>query len=85
VELPLNGRLATDLNQLTGAVITQGVAGAGGFPNTANLVVAGGRRPAMRTCEALMSNSKRRFEVGGESFGSAFTGAFLNAADARHS
>jgi hypothetical protein len=42
VELPLNGRLATDLIQLTGAVITQGVAGAGGFPNTANLVVAGG-------------------------------------------
>src|SRR5580698_1041305 len=41
LELPLNGRLATDLIQLTGAVITQGVAGAGGFPNTGNLVVAG--------------------------------------------
>ena len=43
LELPLNGRLATDLIQLTGAVITQGVAGAGGFPNTGNLVVAGGQ------------------------------------------
>jgi hypothetical protein len=41
LELPLNGRLATDLIQLTPGVITQGVAGAGGFPNTANPSVAG--------------------------------------------
>ena len=41
LELPLNGRLATDLIQLTPAVINQGVAGAGGFPNTGNVVVAG--------------------------------------------
>jgi hypothetical protein len=40
--LPLNGRLVTDLIQLTPAVINQGVAGAGGFPNTINVVVAGG-------------------------------------------
>jgi hypothetical protein len=43
LELPLNGRLATDLINLTPGVITQGVAGAGGFPNTANPVVAGGQ------------------------------------------
>jgi hypothetical protein len=43
LELPLNGRLATDLIQLTPGVITQGVAGAGGFPNTANPSVAGGQ------------------------------------------
>ncbi len=43
LELPLNGRLATDLIQLTPAVINQGVAGAGGFPNTGNVVVAGGQ------------------------------------------
>lgn len=42
LELPLNGRLVTDLIQLTPAVINQGVAGAGGFPNTINVVVAGG-------------------------------------------
>ncbi len=41
LELPLNGRLATDLINLTPGVITQGVAGAGGFPNTANPVIAG--------------------------------------------
>jgi hypothetical protein len=41
LELPLNGRLATDLIQLTPGVVTQGVAGAGGFPNTANPSVAG--------------------------------------------
>jgi hypothetical protein len=43
LELPLNGRLATDLIQLTPGVITQGVAGAGGFPNTQNVAVAGGQ------------------------------------------
>lgn len=43
LELPLNGRLASDLVQLTPAVINQGVAGAGGFPNTGNVVVAGGQ------------------------------------------
>ena len=43
LELPLNGRLVTDLIQLTPAVINQGVAGAGGFPNTINVVVAGGQ------------------------------------------
>jgi Carboxypeptidase regulatory-like domain len=41
LELPLNGRLATDLINLTPGVVTQGVAGAGGFPNTANPVIAG--------------------------------------------
>ena len=34
VELPLNGRQATDLIQYTGAVITQGIAGNGGYPGT---------------------------------------------------
>ncbi|MBV9507985.1 MAG: carboxypeptidase regulatory-like domain-containing protein, partial [Acidobacteriia bacterium] len=43
LELPLNGRLATDLIQLSGATITQGVAGAGGIPNTGQIVVAGGQ------------------------------------------
>jgi Carboxypeptidase regulatory-like domain len=43
LELPLNGRLASDLIQLTPAVITQGVAGAGGFPNTQNVAIAGGQ------------------------------------------
>jgi len=41
LELPLNGRLATDLINLTPGVITQGVAGAGGFPNTANPAIVG--------------------------------------------
>ena len=43
LELPLNGRLATDLIQLTGATITQGVAGVGGIPNTSTFAVAGGQ------------------------------------------
>jgi hypothetical protein len=43
LELPLNGRQATDLIQLTGAAIPQGVAGAGGFPNTGQIVIAGGQ------------------------------------------
>ena len=43
LELPLNGRNVTDLIQLAGAAITQGVAGAGGFPGTANIVIAGGQ------------------------------------------
>ena len=41
LELPLNGRIATDLINLTPGVITQGVAGAGGFPNTANPAIIG--------------------------------------------
>ena len=43
LELPLNGRQATDLIQLAGAAIPQGVAGAGGFPNTGQIVIAGGQ------------------------------------------
>ena len=43
LQLPLNGRLATDLIQLTGAVINQGVAGVGGFPNTGTFAIAGGQ------------------------------------------
>lgn len=43
VELPLNGRVATDLIQYTGAVIPQGVAGNGGYPNTPQFVIAGGQ------------------------------------------
>lgn len=43
VELPLNGRVATDLIQYTGAVIPQGVAGNGGYPGTQQFVIAGGQ------------------------------------------
>src|SRR5215469_9424372 len=43
VELPLNGRVATDLIQYTGAVIPQGVAGNGGYPGTPQFVIAGGQ------------------------------------------
>ena len=43
LELPLNGRMATDLINLTGGAIMQGVAGAGGIPNTGQFVVAGGQ------------------------------------------
>jgi hypothetical protein len=43
VELPLNGRVATDLIQLVGAVIPQGVAGNGGYPGTQQFVIAGGQ------------------------------------------
>jgi hypothetical protein len=43
LELPLNGRQATDLIQLTPGAIMQGVAGAGGIPNTGQFVVAGGQ------------------------------------------
>ena len=43
LELPLDGRQATDLIQLTGAAIPQGVAGPGGFPNTGQIVIAGGQ------------------------------------------
>jgi hypothetical protein len=43
LELPLNGRLATDLVQYTGAVIPQGVAGNGGYPGTPQFVIAGGQ------------------------------------------
>jgi hypothetical protein len=43
VELPLNGRVATDLIQYTGAAIPQGVAGNGGYPGTQQFVIAGGQ------------------------------------------
>jgi hypothetical protein len=43
VELPLNGRVATDLIQYTGAAIPQGVAGNGGYPGTEQFVIAGGQ------------------------------------------
>jgi len=43
LELPLNGRVATDLIQYTPAVIEQGVAGNGGFPGTKQFVIAGGQ------------------------------------------
>lgn len=43
LELPLNGRVATDLIVLTGAVIPQGVAGNGGFPGTQQYVINGGQ------------------------------------------
>ncbi len=43
LELPLNGRVATDLIQYTGGVIPQGSAGNGGFPGTQQFVIAGGQ------------------------------------------
>ena len=43
LELPLNGRVATDLIQYTGAVIALGSAGNGGFPNTQQFTIAGGQ------------------------------------------
>ena len=43
LELPLNGRVATDLIGLAGAVIPQGVAGNGGFPGTQQYVINGGQ------------------------------------------
>jgi len=43
LELPLNGRVATDLIGLAGAVIAQGVAGNGGFPGTQQYVINGGQ------------------------------------------
>jgi hypothetical protein len=43
LELPLNGRVATDLIQLAGGVIPQGVAGNGGFPGTQQYVINGGQ------------------------------------------
>ena len=43
VELPLNGRVATDLIQMVGAVIPQGVAGNGGYPGTQQFVINGGQ------------------------------------------
>ena len=43
LELPLNGRVATDLIVLAGAVIPQGVAGNGGYPNTQQYVINGGQ------------------------------------------
>jgi hypothetical protein len=43
VELPLNGRVATDLIQMAGGVIPQGVAGNGGYPGTPQFVINGGQ------------------------------------------
>ena len=43
LELPLNGRVATDLIVLAGAVIPQGVAGNGGYPGTQQYVINGGQ------------------------------------------
>ena len=43
IELPLNGRVATDLIQYTPGVIPQGVAGNGGYPGTQQFVIAGGQ------------------------------------------
>jgi hypothetical protein len=43
LELPLNGRVATDLIALAGAVIPQGVAGNGGYPGTQQFVINGGQ------------------------------------------
>src|SRR5579863_8237574 len=49
LELPLNGRVATDLITYTGAVIPQGVAGNGGFPGTQQFVIAADRLTASRS------------------------------------
>ena len=43
VELPLNGRQATDLIQYTGAALVLGTAGNGGFPGTVQFSIAGGQ------------------------------------------
>lgn len=43
VELPLNGRVATDLVQYTGAAIQLGTAGNGGYPNTPQFTIMGGQ------------------------------------------
>jgi hypothetical protein len=43
LELPLNGRVATDLIQYTGAAIPLGVAGNGGYPGTPQISVGGGQ------------------------------------------
>jgi len=42
LDLPLNGRQATDLIQLTGAAIPAGVNGTAGFPGGQNIAIAGG-------------------------------------------
>ena len=42
IDLPLNGRQATDLIQLTGAAIPAGVNGTAGFPGGQNIAIAGG-------------------------------------------
>ncbi len=43
IDLPLNGRQATDLIQLTGAAIPAGVNGTAGFPGGQNIAIAGGQ------------------------------------------
>ncbi len=43
VELPLNGRQATDLIQYTGAALVLGTAGNGGYPGTTQFTIAGGQ------------------------------------------
>ncbi len=42
IDLPLNGRQATDMIQLTGAAIPAGVNGTAGFPGGQNIAIAGG-------------------------------------------
>ena len=42
LDLPLNGRSATDLIQLTGAAIPAGPNGTAGFPGGQNIMIAGG-------------------------------------------
>ena len=43
LELPLNGRIATDLIQYTGGAVTLGVAGNGGYPGTPQISIMGGQ------------------------------------------
>src|SRR5580704_13420318 len=43
LELPLNGRQATDLIQSTGAALVLGTAGNGGYPGTVQFSIAGGQ------------------------------------------
>ncbi len=43
IDLPLNGRQATDLIQLTPATIPAGVNGTAGFPGGQNIAIAGGQ------------------------------------------
>ncbi len=43
LELPLNGRIATDLINSTGAAVSLGVAGNGGYPGTPQFSIGGGQ------------------------------------------
>ena len=60
LELPLNGRVATDLIQLTGAVIPQGSAGNGGFPNTQPVRDRGRARPSASRSISMAAYSTTR-------------------------